>query len=64
MDRTINELKKKNFVNDEIFTESYLRSEIINKGKPAIRIIQKLRQKGVPEDIIRQATKEYKTDMQ
>ncbi len=64
VDRTINELKKKNFVNDEIFTESYLRSEIINKGKPAIRIIQKLRQKGVPEDIIRQATKEYKTDMQ
>ncbi|MEI6774935.1 MAG: RecX family transcriptional regulator [bacterium] len=45
MDRTIVELKKKNYVNDEMFTESYIRSEVVNKGKPAIRIVQKLQQK-------------------
>lgn len=61
---TIDELKKKNYVNDQLFAESYLRSEVINKGKPAIRIIQKLHQKWVPEDIIKEATKEYKEDMQ
>jgi regulatory protein len=45
IDRTITELKKKNFINDTLFAESYITSEIINKGKPAIRIIQKLYQK-------------------
>ena len=39
------ELKKKNYINDVMFTESYIRSEVINKGKPAIRVIQKLYQK-------------------
>ena len=45
IDRAIDELKKKNYVNDEMFAESYIRSEVVNKGKPAIRIIQKLQQK-------------------
>ncbi len=45
VDRTIAELKKKNYVNDEMFAESYIRSEIVNKGKPAIKILQKLYQK-------------------
>ena len=60
---TIDELKKKNYVNDQLFTESYLRSEVINKGKPVIRIIQKLYQKWVPQDIIKETTKEYEDDM-
>jgi len=45
VDRAIEELKKKNYVNDVLFAESYIRSEVVNKGKPAIRIIQKLHQK-------------------
>jgi SOS response regulatory protein OraA/RecX len=45
IDWTIEELKKKNYVNDMMFAESYIRSEVVNKGKPAIRIIQKLYQK-------------------
>jgi len=64
IDWTIDELKKKNYVNDQLFAESYLRSEVINKGKPAIRIIQKLYQKWVPNDIIKEALKEYENDMQ
>ena len=63
IDRTITELKKKNYVNDKMFAESYIRSEVVNKGKPAIRVIQKLQQKGVPQDIVRDVLKEYEEDM-
>ena len=45
IDSTMAEFKKKNYVNDTKFAESYIRSEVVNKGKPAIRIIQKLYQK-------------------
>ncbi len=63
IDRTIGELKKKNYVNDEMFAESYIRSEIVNKGKPSIRIIQKLYQKGVPQEIVRDILKKYENEM-
>jgi len=63
VDRTIAELKKKNYVNDEIFAESYIRSEVVNKGKPAIRIIQKLQQKWVPQEIVRDVLKKYESEM-
>ena len=64
IDYTMNELKKKNFINDTLFAESYLRSEVINKGKPAIRVIQKLQQKWVPSEIVKELLRQYETDMQ
>ena len=63
IDRTIGELKKKNYVNDEMFAESYIRSEVVNKGKPSIRIIQKLYQKWVPQEIVRHILKKYENEM-
>lgn len=63
VDRTIEELKKKNYVNDVMFAESYIRSEVVNKGKPAIRIIQKLQQKGVPQEIVREVLRKYELEM-
>lgn len=63
VDRTIEEFKKKNYVNDTMFAESYIRSEVVNKGKPAIRIIKKLQQKGVPQEIIREVLKKYENEM-
>ncbi len=63
VDRTIEELKKKNYVNDTMFAESYIRSEVVNKGKPAIKIIQKLQQKWVPQDIIKDTLKKYELEM-
>ena len=63
VDQTIAELKKKKYVNDEMFAESYIRSEVVNKGKPAIRIIQKLQQKGVPQEIVREVLKKYEVEM-
>jgi len=63
IDGTMVEFKKKNYVNDTMFAESYIRSEVVNKGKPVIRIIQKLQQKGVPQEIIREALKKYEEEM-
>ena len=63
VDQTIAELKKKKYVNDEMFAESYIRSEVVNKGKPAIRIIQKLQQKGVPQEIVREVLKKYEVEI-
>jgi len=63
VDRTIEEFKKKNYVNDTMFAESYIRSEVVNKGKPAIKIIQKLQQKWVPQDIIKDTLKKYELEM-
>lgn len=63
INHTIEEFKKKNYINDEMFAESYIRSEVVNKGKPAIRIIQKLQQKGVPPDILKELLKKYETSM-
>jgi len=63
IDGTMVEFKKKNYVNDTMFAESYIRSEVVNKWKPAIRIIQKLQQKWVPQDIIREVLKKYDNEM-
>jgi len=46
-----------------MFAESYIRSEVVNKGKPAIRIIQKLQQKWVPQEIVRDLLKKYENEM-
>lgn len=64
VDKVMEEFKSKRYINDQQFTESYLRSEVVNKGKPVIRIIQKLRQKWVPEHIIKEATSIYEKDME
>ncbi|MCX6825101.1 MAG: regulatory protein RecX [candidate division SR1 bacterium] len=63
IDQTIEELKKKNYVNDTLFADSYIKSEVVNKGRPAIRIILKLQQKGVPQEIIKEILKKYQEDM-
>lgn len=63
VDHAIEDLKKKNYVNDMMFAESYIRSEVVNKGKPSIRIIQKLQQKWVSQDIVKDVLKKYDQEM-
>lgn len=63
VDATIAEFKKKNYVNDLMFAESYIRSEVINKWKPALVITQKLHHKGVAQDIVKEVLKKYEQDM-
>jgi len=63
INKTIEFLKEKNFLNDRMFVESYIRSELVNKGKPAIAIIQKLQEKGADKHLIMQVIKEYEEDI-
>lgn len=53
-ENTIDALKEQNFVNDERFTESYINSEICKKGKPPISIFQKLYQKWIDKQLIKE----------
>lgn len=46
-----------------LFAESYIRSEVINKGKPAIVITQKLHHKGVAPEIIKLVLQKYEEEM-
>lgn len=45
IDKTMTFLKEKDYINDEKFTEAYLRSECARKGKPMITVLKKLREK-------------------
>lgn len=50
--RTLEKLKQDNFVNDELFAESYINSEVIRKGRPLLVITQKLEMRGIDKSII------------
>ena len=50
--RTLEKLKQDNFVNDELFAESYINSEVIRKGRPLLVITQKLEMRGVDKSMI------------
>lgn len=56
-------LKEKNFLNDRMFVESYVRSELMNKGKPPIAIINKLQEKWADKHLIMQVIKENQEDI-
>ena len=58
IDKAMEFLKSKEYINDTKFAESYLRSECINKGKPLIRVISKLYEKGIDKHIISAVTRE------
>ncbi len=63
INKTMDILKEKKFVDDKLFVESYIRSEIINKWKPPITIIQKLLSKGIEKTLIMQKIKEREVDI-
>lgn len=63
INNTIEFLKEKSFLNDKTFVESYIRSEIVNKGKPTIAIIKKLQEKGADKHLIMEVIKEYEEDI-
>ncbi|MFZ2150796.1 MAG: RecX family transcriptional regulator [Candidatus Absconditicoccaceae bacterium] len=64
VNETIKKLKELGYINDEHFVQSYINSEISNKGKPVIVIKQKLIQKGVDVDLVDQLLKRNIEDMQ
>lgn len=50
---TIDKLTEQDYLNDAMFAQAYIRSEVINKGKALRTMIAKLRQKGIDQTIIK-----------
>jgi len=61
---TLDILKNKWFLDDMMFAESYIRSEIVKKGKPTLLIEKKLEMKWVAKATIKKAMAKYTEDMQ
>ncbi|HKL44267.1 MAG TPA: regulatory protein RecX [Candidatus Absconditabacterales bacterium] len=61
---TMDYLKKKGFADDKVFVESYIRSELVNKGKPIINVRNKLYHKGVDKSLVNEILEEYKSEIE
>lgn len=62
--KTLEKLKVENFLNDKMFAESYLNSEVMRKGKPLLLIQQKLTMKGIDPKIIAELSNQFSEDIQ
>ena len=56
-------LKQQKFIDDKMFAQMYINSEVIKKGKPLILITKKLEMRGIPKDIIQKIVHENQEDM-
>lgn len=63
IEKAMNILKEKKFLSDELFVESYVRSELMNKGKPPIAIIKKLQEKWADKHLIMKIIKQNEEDV-
>ncbi len=64
VDQTMKKLKEKKYVDDKLFAEMYVRSDIIKKGKPALLLKKKLEMKWVDKKIIHEVFDDNGSDMQ
>lgn len=64
VDTTIEVLKKKKFVDDKLFTEMYVRSDVVKKGKPSLLLKKKLEMKGIDRRILDEVFRDNEADMQ
>lgn len=62
--RTLEKLKSENFVNDLLFAESYLNSEVMKKWKPFFLIKKKLELKGIDKQLLNKLSDKYAEDIQ
>jgi SOS response regulatory protein OraA/RecX len=56
-------LKQQKFIDDKMFAQMYINSEVIKKGKPLISITKKLEFRGISKDIIKQVERENQEDI-
>lgn len=63
INKTMELLKEKDYVSDEKFIKSYIRSECINKGKPLIVITTKLLEKWVDKQLLKNKVKEFEEEI-
>jgi SOS response regulatory protein OraA/RecX len=64
VNRIMEKLKADNFVNDELFAESYINSEVIKKWRPLLVITQKLEQRWIDKSIISQLTHDLQEEIE
>ena len=62
--RTLEKLKSENFVNDLLFAESYLNSEVMKKWKSLFIIKKKLELKGIDKQLLNKLSDKYAEDIQ
>lgn len=63
IDQTIASLKRNDFVNDKLFAQSYIYSELIKKGKSKYIVIQKLRKKWLDNQLIQEQIHKHQKDI-
>ncbi len=61
--KVIDDFKEKWYVDDLKFAESYVRSEVINKGKPLLLIIKKLEGKWVDKDMLKSIVHNFEDEI-
>lgn len=61
--RVIDDFKEKWYVDDLKFTESYIRSESINKGKPLLLVMKKLEIKWVDKSLIKDVARKFEDEI-
>lgn len=61
--QTMEILKTQKFIDDKMFAQMYINSEVIKKGKPLILITRKLETRGISKDIIKKVTQDNEEDI-
>ena len=60
---TLQRLVSKGYLGDAMYTELYLSSEVVRKGKPLLLIKSKLLMKGVEKSIIQEVSERLESDL-
>lgn len=61
IDYTIDELKKRGYIDDAHFATMYIESELIHKGKPSVVIYKKLLEKWIDKQILKDLMAKFET---
>ncbi|MFA7284462.1 MAG: regulatory protein RecX [Candidatus Absconditabacterales bacterium] len=64
IEETMEELKRRGYLSDEMFAKLYIQSELVNKGKPSIVVVQKLLFKGVDKTLVKDLMQQYEEESQ
>ncbi len=64
VDSAIALLKKQKYVDDAMFARMYIRSDVINKGKPSLVLRKKLEMRGIDRNILDEVFRDNQDEMQ
>ncbi len=64
IDKAIKWLKKEKYIDDRLWAQMYLNSEVIKKWKPLWIVVKKLYHKGISKEIVNQLIKKMEEELQ